>query len=440
MKQCKRVFAAVFLILVMAALCGCVMTVDQMYCLPRRSESFTNLQSVMESAMEDMVFCAPIAGDNQQPVQMADLDGDGVEEVIAFTKGAQEKPLHIMIFAKQEEQYDLYTAIDTTGTAFEQVEYVQLDGQAGKELVVGRQVQNQILRGLSVYRFQDGTSERLLNVNYQKFLTYVPEDEDGISGLILLNPGESEADRGRISAYSMEMGTMVQYREAEMSFPVEETRRIVSGRLSDGTEAVFVSGGAENAGLRTDVFTLDHGAVRQIRRQDGRAMDVAVSDGVAMFPDDIDQDRVLELTERVSLRSMDPEAPVYALRWYALDAEGRETTKCVTYHRCDQGWFMELEEASIERMTVAPEAEGGYGFYMWNEERAAFERLWTVYVLTGDDRSAQAVQGQRFVLTKTDTVVYAGELEDAARLLGVNEEQVQRAFHLIQYDWKTGDF
>ena len=440
MKQYKRVLAGAMLSLCVTAMCGCVMTVDQMYCLPRRSESFTNLQSVMEAAMEDMVFCAPIAGENQQPVQMADLNGDGVEEVIAFTKGTQEKPLHIMIFAKDEEQYYLYTTIDTTGTAFEQVEYVQLDGQSGKELVVGRQVQNQIQRGMSVYRFQDGTPERILNANYQRFLTCDVDGETGRSALVLLNPGGSEAENGRICAYTMEMGMPVQLREAELSFPADEIKRIASGQMSDGKEAVFVSGGVDDTALCTDVFTLDNGAVRQILRQDGGAMAAAAVNGVPVFPDDIDHDMTTEMTELIPLRTMDQQRQAYAVRWYSLDSQGNDLTKLYTYHNYDQGWFMELEESSVTQMSVVPEEDGQYGFHMWNEKRGAFERLWTIYVLTGDDRSAQAAQGQRFVLTKTDTVVYAGELEDAARLLGVNEEQIRQAFHLIQYDWKTREY
>ena len=160
MNRLKRIAVGAALTLGITMLCGCVMTVDEMYCLPRRSEGYANLQSVMESAMGDMAFSAPISGENQQPVQMADLNGDGIEEVIVFAKGTQEKPLHIMIFSREAENYQLYAAIDTTGTAFYRVDYVQLDDAPGMELIVGWQVQNQILRSLSVYGFSGSAPER----------------------------------------------------------------------------------------------------------------------------------------------------------------------------------------------------------------------------------------------------------------------------------------
>ena len=55
-------------------LAGCNMqTIDQLYCLPKRSEGYLNLQSAMEGAMNGLSYHAPISGDHQQPVQMADL-------------------------------------------------------------------------------------------------------------------------------------------------------------------------------------------------------------------------------------------------------------------------------------------------------------------------------------------------------------------------------
>ena len=62
-------------------------TIDQLYCLPKKSEEYTNLQSVIDSAMTSMEYCAPTAGEHQQNVQCADLDGDGIGEYLVFARG-----------------------------------------------------------------------------------------------------------------------------------------------------------------------------------------------------------------------------------------------------------------------------------------------------------------------------------------------------------------
>ena len=84
---------------------------------------------------------------NQQTVQMADLDGDGVEEYIVFAQGNSANPLQVLIFRQEEDgTCRLMEVIQSNGSAFEQVEYVQMDNAPGYELVVGRQLSDQVLR------------------------------------------------------------------------------------------------------------------------------------------------------------------------------------------------------------------------------------------------------------------------------------------------------
>ena len=438
MNRLKRIAVGAALTLGITMLCGCVMTVDEMYCLPRRSEGYTNLQSVMESAMGDMAFSAPISGENQQPVQMADLNGDGIEEVIVFAKGTQEKPLHIMIFSREAENYRLYAAIDTTGTAFDRVDYVQLDDAPGMELIVGRQVQNQILRSLSVYGFSGSAPERLLTAGYQRYLTCEMNGGDEKKEIVTLGPGAAETDPAAVQVYAMMRGQLALAGEARASIPMDQVKRVVSGKLSDGKRAVFVSGDLADEQIQTDVFVLSTGVVDKVTRSDGESMAVGKLDGGVILPEDIDHDGRMELPELVALHRADQQQQEYAIRWYTLNAQGEDATWQYTYHNFSQGWFLELDEAAVPRMCVKQDGDGQYGFYL--QEGRDLQKLWTIYVLTGQDRSAQAAQDYRFVLMKTDTVVYAGELEDAARLMGVNDEQLQQAFHLIQSDWNTGDF
>ena len=66
------------------------------------------------------------------------------------------------------------------------------------------------------------------------------------------------------------------------------------------------------------------------------------------------------------------------------------------------------------------------------------EKLLTIQTLTDSDRELEATQGERFVVYKTDSVIYAARLEVAALSYGVTEEYLQDRFHLIHMDWKSG--
>ena len=50
-----------------------------------------------------------------------------------------------------------------------------------------------------------------------------------------------------------------------------------------------------------------------------------------------------------------------------------------------------------------------------------------------------AAEEGRFVLLKTDSVVYAAYLEEAGRKAGITQEHLNNSFFLIQSDWKTGE-
>ena len=144
-------FAAVALLLT-----GCAMrTVEDMYALPKRSEKYSQLQSAIDAAMTGLDYCAPISGENQQTVQTADLNGDGVDEYLVFASGSWEKPLQVLIFQQKDDgSCVLVDIIESNGTSFEQVEYVPVDEKPGMEIIIGCQVSDQVLRNVSVYSLE----------------------------------------------------------------------------------------------------------------------------------------------------------------------------------------------------------------------------------------------------------------------------------------------
>lgn len=93
---------ALLMALLLGMLSGCVLqTVDELYCLPKRSQEYQNLQAAIDQAMGDTLqYCAPLSGENQQTVQIMDLDGDGNMEALLFASGNGEQPLKIFIFTQ----------------------------------------------------------------------------------------------------------------------------------------------------------------------------------------------------------------------------------------------------------------------------------------------------------------------------------------------------
>ena len=92
----KRMLLAVLAAAMSLVLSGCfVKTVDELYTLPKHSDEYNRLEQAIDQVMssQNASYAAPVSGMNQQSVQLADLDGDGTEEAVAFLKTTGDKPL-----------------------------------------------------------------------------------------------------------------------------------------------------------------------------------------------------------------------------------------------------------------------------------------------------------------------------------------------------------
>lgn len=437
-----RAVRRIMLILFMALLLsGCDMrTVDQMYAVPRRSAEYQNLQIVIDQAMTGHEYCAPLSGENQQSVQMADLDGDGSDEYLLFAKGNSDDPLKIFIFSSEEEEFILWQTIESRGSGFELVEYADIDGKPGKEVVVGRQVSDQILRYLTVYSFGSGEAEQLLAVNYSKFVT-ADLNQDERTDLMVIAPGESGEENAVAMLYRYVDGTMKRSREARLSGQSENIKRIMVSQLYGGTPAVYVASSVEESAIITDVFAVKEGEFMNISLSNESGTSIQTLRNHYVYADDIDSDGTLELPCLIDMRPVQNNSrtsTLHLIRWYTMTEDGEEVDKMYTFHNFDSGWYLTLNEIWASRISVT-EGSGTCTFYVWDEAFEKAEKLLTVCALTGSDREQAAEQEDRFPLYKTDGVIYAAKLEVAALSYGLSQENLMGSFHLIQMDWKTGE-
>lgn len=438
----KRILFLLTAVLAALLFAGCTMrTVEEMYALPKRSDAFNEMQSAIDTAMYGMTYASPQSGENQQTVQMADLDGDGMDEILVFAKGATEKPLQVLIFTKDSDgRVRTMETIGSNGLAFEQVEYVDFDDQPGYELVVGIRVGDQVQRSVAVYTFKNGDAELMLLNGYSKFLT-CDLDENGCAELMVLRPGEQEAAGGMAVLYHYGNGQIERSVEMALSEHPSNIRRIMHGKLENDKPAVFVASTVEQSAIVTDVLTL----------RDNELVNIAVSDDINtsvhtlrnyfVYAEDIDNDQVVEIPSIITMKPVsfwNDEQEKYFLRWYSFDENGWEHDKMFTFHNFIGGWYLQLGNNWASRVTV-DQYNSVYRFYLWDESYQAATSLFTLYVFTGGTRDEEAVKDGRFAVYRAEGVAYAASLEEAAAEYGITEDYIIDSFRLIRNDWQTGD-
>ena len=437
-KQVKRLIC---LILSTLMLSGCsIQAVNQMYQLPKRSEDYSNLQSVMDKAMVGLDFCAPITGDNQQSVQMVDVDGDEDSEYMVCAKANEQLPLRILVFDRQGDAFIHMDTIESNGAAFDQGEYVQMDDKPGLELVIGRQISDQLVRSVSVYTFAGGEAEQLMTANYRKYVM-VDLDDDGYSELFVLRPGETETDKGVAEVYGIQSGVMERSNEMNISAPVDKLKRVLVGKLQDKRTAVYVASSADDIMLITDIFTQTNNWLINVSASGESGTSSQTARNYYVYADDMDNDGVVELPHLLTMVPM--ENTTHAahrdmIAWYSMASDGSTQNKLYTYYDSVAGWYMVLDMKIAPMITV--HCSGNvFDFYLWNENYSGAQKLMTVYILTGQNRDEQSYADGRFVLLRTDTVTYAASLDAVAGNYGITQESVLRSFYLVHRDWNTGE-
>lgn len=415
-------------------LSGCAMkTVDEMYCLPKRSEAYQELQKVLDTELQNMEYCAPLSGMNQQPVQAADVDGDGVSEFLVFAKTAGERPLRILVIEREDQTFTLTDTLQFSGTAFDQVEYISMDDKSGVELVVGIQLSDQLLRSVAAYTFADGKGEKLLDANYTNFLT-VDLDRDNQGELFVLYPGQTEESPGFVALYEVEKGVVERSLEVKLSAPVSRLQRVITGELAGGEAAVFVASALEDTVLVTDVYALRSGALTNISLSNESGTSVSTIRNHFVYAQDIDEDGQLELPALIPMKAMSERNTQSEdlIRWYSLSITGEEVDKLYTYHNFVNSWYLVLDSTWAQQVTVTQDSTG-YSFYLWDLAKENAIRVLEVQMLYDQDEISQAMESGAILLYQGESSAYVGVLTSDAAQFGLTQEWLRGSFYLI-YD------
>jgi hypothetical protein len=431
-------------ILLLAAtlsLTGCnLQTVKDLYCLPKRSETYMDLQNLMDEAMQGLEYSAPVSGVNLQTVQMADLDGDGNSEYLLFAKGTSEFPMHIFIFSASADGYFLLDTIQCSGSVFGSVQYAQIDGRAGMELIVGRRISEQITQTVSVYTLYNGQMEQLLSVPCTRFLC-TNLDGNMLQELFILRPDENATGNGIAELYYAKDGVITRSAVAPMSRPAESIKRIMVSRLEDYRTAVYVASDVGGTSIVTDVYSIVDGKFSNVTLDVESDTKVDTLRSYYVFAEDIDRDEVLELPQLIAMRMPDDAVTSdsqHLIHWYALNSTGKPISKRYTYHNYLGGWYLQLNNDHAAHLTVSHQGSS-YVFSIWNEAFTELEPLMTIYTLTGQKREEQAVIDNRFVLYRTESTVYAASLEVTAAKYGMSQQSLINSFTLIEQRWNSGE-
>ena len=437
----NRLWIGLMLLFAVLLLSGCyAFDSDDFYSLPKRSKEYRELQSAVENAMGSGSYSAPVSGANRQALQHADLDGDGQEEVLIFCKLEGERPLKVLILKRTDDSYRLICTLEGDGTAFDSVQYAQIDGEPGMEILLCRRIGEQVQQFLSVYTLKNDTAAELMSSGYHAFTT-LDLDGDLLTDIFLLR-ANSEGPRAFAELYRFREGELQKDVEASLSTAADSVKRMLTGNVAENVPAVFVASAYDDTNLITDVFAMEEGHLANISQNDESGQSAQTVRNYYVYSTDIDNDGIIEMPNTLPLDPLegDPSSEgQYRIVWYNLSVDGSRTDKLTTYHNFAEGWFLYLPEAWCQNLSVSKEQEdkgvSGTCFSV-RQEDGSLRRLLTVFTFTGENAQTRAEADGRFLLSQRGDACYAARM---AEDLSLTQEELTARFSFISVDLIPGE-
>ena len=415
----RRVWILLLPALLPLVLGGCMLSAspEDLYALPQLPEEYESLSAQLSEVLSaGAEYAAPQAGGNLPPVQMKDLDGDGVDEVLAFFRiNSEDRPLKIYIFRAQGDDYVQAALIEGAGTSFHSVRYEDMDGDGIQEIIVSWRVSAEV-QALSVYTAKNLEPVQLMTSSYARYEAVDLDGDDDLE-LVVVRSDETEAGLSLADYYDWDSGNngLSLRSTARLSASVASLQGIRAGALLEGEKAIFVTsrdtGANDTSRAVTDILAYRSPDLVNIVL----SSDTGVSTQTfrylnpSLLPADINGDGATDVPRPAALLS-DAGEEYWKIYWHSYDIDGSDQRQAVTYHNLTDGWYLMIPEAWDNHFTVrqnnissAVHATIFYGV----RGRQVENELLTIYTFTGTDREAQAAKNGRAILRRMGDTVYA---------------------------------
>ena len=214
-------------------------------------------RALFDYAGSNIALRFPHSGDNRTAFFLADLDGDGTDEALAFYAAASSadeesvEAVHINLIDRVNGVWRSVFDAVTPGNAIDKVEVADLSGDGRKTLLVGVQLFGAVGNQLNLYTYDGKILTQQAQENYTQFL--IGDLMDAGSDQLLVLSLDSTEHISTVTVYSFDGETMVKRGVAATDGNISGYTQAMIGTLAGGQPALFLDAAKSALTLVTDV-------------------------------------------------------------------------------------------------------------------------------------------------------------------------------------------
>ena len=193
----------------------------------------------------------------------------------------------------------------------------------------------------------------------------------------------------------------------------------------------------------TDIVAYKGNRLVNVTRDEDTGISQSTLRAALVYSEDADNDGIIEVPYPEALPGYENSAPSRKLNgnlWRRYDGNGRGKDACYTYHDYQNEWHIVLPMKWRGKITVERMSNSTGAMFYGISKNGERKHLFSVYVLTGEQRFEKAQYSGRFQLTEKQNVIYAGTVKEKTYLgVNINEDSLREMFRWRETEWSSGE-
>lgn len=415
---------------------GCLFkTGDELLQAPKPSTDYIALQNKLDIELTNGgVYASAESGSNRATIQLYDIDADAEEEAIAFFRqSALSGTFNVVVYKKIGEEYIDTGRVIGHGTAIDEVAYPKLSSIGAGGIAVSWRISNQIEKGLTVAKFENGKLEIVLDTQYTSYFIY-DIDYDGLDEIFIIN---SENERKVLNMYKMINGKMDLVSTVALSAEIENIARITTGELYSGGRAVAIDSRISlEVGLITDIIALSYeGELLNLSINPEDLSGMSTYRAISSYSSKLNTENYLyvpTILPMIGYFSDLANTTNWISMWSMYDIFNDVKSDIYTYHNNAEGWYYVLSQSQIANITATRVTASNIKITKFQYcDGFEYEDLFEIYTIPLDDYASSQFPEEYIQLGKTTANVYLAKNLNPQNFVKITDEQILENFNII---------